>query len=44
MVILYYYCSISVYDKTIVVNWNMELNLRNTSHHKGGMGHPWLTN
>jgi hypothetical protein len=20
------------------VNWNMELNLRNTCHHKGGMG------
>jgi hypothetical protein len=23
---------------------NMELNFRNTCHHKGGMGRPWLTN
>jgi hypothetical protein len=23
---------------------NMELNLRNTCHHKGGMGRPWLIN
>jgi hypothetical protein len=30
--------------KIIIFNWNMELNLRNTCHHKGGMGRPWLTN
>jgi hypothetical protein len=30
--------------KIITFNWNMELNLRNTCHHKGGMGRPWLTN
>jgi hypothetical protein len=28
----------------IILNWNMELNLRNTCHHMGGMGHPWPTN
>jgi hypothetical protein len=30
--------SIYVHVKIINVNWNMELNLRNTCHHKGGMG------
>jgi hypothetical protein len=35
---------IYVHVKIIIVNWNMELNLRNTCHHKGGMGRPWLTN
>jgi hypothetical protein len=34
--------SIYVHVKIINVNWNMELNLRNTCHHKGGMGRPWL--
>jgi hypothetical protein len=34
---------IYVHVKIINVNWNMELNLRNTCHHKGGMGRPWLT-
>jgi hypothetical protein len=33
-----------MYVKIIILNWNMELNLRNTCHHKGGMGRPWLTN
>jgi hypothetical protein len=36
--------SIYVHVKIIIFNWNMDLNLRNTCHHKGGMGHPWLTN
>jgi hypothetical protein len=36
---------IYVHVKIIIIfNWNMELNLRNTYHHKGGMGRPWLTN
>jgi hypothetical protein len=35
---------IYVHVKIINVNWNMELNFRNTCHHKGGMGQPWLTN
>jgi hypothetical protein len=35
---------IYVYVKIIIFTWNMELNLRNTCHHKGEMGHPWLTN
>jgi hypothetical protein len=30
--------SIYVHAKIIIFNWNMELNLRNTCHHKGGMG------
>jgi hypothetical protein len=39
------YCYfIYVHVKIIIFNWNMELNLRNTCHHKGGMGRPWLTN
>jgi hypothetical protein len=42
--IIIYYCSISVHDKTTKFNWIIELNLRNTCHHKGGMGRPWLTN
>jgi hypothetical protein len=33
-----------VHVKIIIFNWNMELNMRNTCHHKGGMGRPWLTN
>jgi hypothetical protein len=32
--------SIYVHVKIINVNWNMELNLRNKCHHKGGMGRP----
>jgi hypothetical protein len=40
---LFYYV-IYVHVKIINFNWNMELNLRNTCHHKGGMGRPWLTN
>jgi hypothetical protein len=35
---------IYVYVKIIIFNWNIELNLRNMCHHKGGMGRPWLTN
>jgi hypothetical protein len=31
-------------SRSLFFNWNMELNLRNTCHHKGGMGCPWLTN
>jgi hypothetical protein len=27
-----------VHVNIIIFNWNMELNLRNTCHHKGGMG------
>jgi hypothetical protein len=34
--LLFYLCSCQ--DHYIIVNWNMELNLRNTCHHKGGMG------
>jgi hypothetical protein len=30
--------SIYVHVKIIICNWNMELNLRNMCHHKGGMG------
>jgi hypothetical protein len=38
-------CFIYVHVKIIIIfNWNIELNLRNTCHHKGGMGRPWLTN
>jgi hypothetical protein len=33
---LFYYF-IYVHVKIINFNWNMELNLRNTCHHKGGM-------
>jgi hypothetical protein len=33
-IILFMFMSRSLY----YVNWNMELNLRNTCHHKGGMG------
>jgi hypothetical protein len=33
---LFYYF-IYVHVKIINVNWNMELNLRNTCHHKEGM-------
>jgi hypothetical protein len=40
---LFYYV-IYVHVKSINFNWDMELNLRNTCHHKGGMGRPWLTN
>jgi hypothetical protein len=40
---LFYYF-IYVLVKIIIFNWNMELNLRNMCHHKGGMGRPWLTN
>jgi hypothetical protein len=25
-------------SRSLNFNWNMELNLRNTCHHKGGMG------
>jgi hypothetical protein len=31
-------------SRSLNVNWNMELNLRNTCHHKGLMGRPWPTN
>jgi hypothetical protein len=31
---------ISVHVKIINVNWNMDLNLRNTYHHKGWNGAP----
>jgi hypothetical protein len=31
IILLFYY----VHDKIIIFNWNMELNLRNTCHHKG---------
>jgi hypothetical protein len=30
--------SINVHVKIIIFNWNMELNLRNMCHYKGGMG------
>jgi hypothetical protein len=33
-----------IHVKIIIFNWNIELNLRNTCHHKGVMGRPWLTN
>jgi hypothetical protein len=36
VIMLFYLCSCQ--DHYIIVNWNMELNLRNTCHHKGGMG------
>jgi hypothetical protein len=36
--------SFIIHGKIIIFNWNMELNLRNTCHHKSGMGRPWLTN
>jgi hypothetical protein len=42
--VLVFCYSIYVHVKIINVNWNMELNLRNTCHHKGLMGRPWLTN
>jgi hypothetical protein len=35
IIMLFYLCSCQ--DHYIIVNWNMELNLRNTCHHKGGM-------
>jgi hypothetical protein len=36
---------IYVHVKIIIIfNWIMELDLRNTCHHKGGIGRPWLTN
>jgi hypothetical protein len=35
---------IYVHVKIIIFNWNMKLNLRNTCHHKGGMGRRLLTN
>jgi hypothetical protein len=31
-------------SRSLNVNWNMELNLRNTCHHKGLMGRPWPIN
>jgi hypothetical protein len=40
IIMLFNYCSWQDY----CVNWNMELNLRNTCYHRGGMGPPWLTN
>ena len=36
--------SVYVHVKFINVNWNIELNLRNTCHHKGLMGRPWPIN
>jgi hypothetical protein len=36
VILLFYLCSCQ--DHYIIVNWNMELNLRTTCHHKGGMG------
>jgi hypothetical protein len=39
IIIIVLYCS----WEDCYVNWNMELNLRNTSHHKGGIGRHWLT-
>jgi hypothetical protein len=33
---LFYYV-IYVHVEIIIFNWNMELNLRNMCHHKGGM-------
>jgi hypothetical protein len=41
IILLFYLCSCKDH---YIFNWNMELNLRNTWHHKGGMGCPWLTN
>jgi hypothetical protein len=35
---------LGIHVKIIIFNWNMELNLRNTCHHKGGMERPWLAN
>jgi hypothetical protein len=40
VILLFYY----VHVKIINVNWNMELNLRNTCDHKGLKGRPWPTN
>jgi hypothetical protein len=34
---------IIIHEK-IIINWNMELNLRYPCYHKGGIGRPWLTN
>jgi hypothetical protein len=34
IILLFYYVHVMI----INVNWNMELNLRNMCHHKGGMG------
>jgi hypothetical protein len=36
VILLFYLCSCQ--DHYIIVNWNMEFNLTNTCHHKGGMG------
>jgi hypothetical protein len=36
VILLFYLCSCQ--DHYVIVNWNMELNLRTTCHHKGGMG------
>ena len=41
IILLFYLCSCQDH---YIFNWNMELNLRKTCHHKGGMGRPWLTN
>jgi hypothetical protein len=40
IILLFNYCSWQDH----CVNWNMELNLRNTCYHKSGMGRSWLTN
>jgi hypothetical protein len=40
IILLFNYCSWQDHN----VNWNIELNLRNTCYHKGGVGRPWLTN
>jgi hypothetical protein len=40
IILLFFYIHVEI----IIFNWNMELNLRNTCHHKGGMGLPLLTN
>jgi hypothetical protein len=40
VILLFSYCS--WHDHCI--NWNMELNLRYPSYHKGGKGCPWLIN
>jgi hypothetical protein len=44
MLMFQLYCYFIIYVKIIIFNWNVDLNLRNMCHHKGGMGHPWLTN
>jgi hypothetical protein len=41
IIFLFYLCSCQDH---YYFNWNMELNLRNTYHHKSGMRRPWLTN